>query len=879
MPPKSGEGGRSTANSSRSLFAKEKIQIQPSGGAAIDNTGNRDVQDALFQSIPPSGGDVTADSSSEQGQDQDIRPWSHADDLLVRGGSAQFPPSFPQGDALLPGSFPQVPNIQRTPPAPPAASQSTRATFNGAPSNVGAPPAPPPFENQQQYEPTPLAAAPTTLGSHQVEAHQAQLPFVPPPPVNYQTYSEPPPFKAVPYISGPLHGWGEHPQTPGGAALNQQQPLITSSFYPNPHGSFRSHGPAKQEPASSRPAKYVVSHVTRLPAMPRDSDAPPAHYQLDSRRPVTPEVPLAAKPHRSRLSLSFRKKQVSQRESDARRDLEQRHLARGRFDRQERRELASADDIGAEARSQDTDPGRAKTRHGYDRDGCASTTDEELQSSSSDEDDTESCELGSDASSTEDDDEPNLRREVVDHVFTKFEVFCAPSSLEIAPIMINRETGRTEYMLLLLNNWIAPNASITAPQAMLFLKLLKLLPQECQREVFANLVRSVKKRSEDIFLFLFHCVRHYLPTQIGVFKAIVKKNKRLDAKFNASASPLPHVTMSTDKKKPKPTVPKPTLKSIEDIHVVTFQFYNEYLRYKHDHEEAGYAYSSLFGCLTPDQQAILCDMCSPKLSIAAMEALDIEGQLDIFRVLFGLKSSAAVIDQLSTLDFEGDALDPAAWAIFRTRFTKILNLSPRNVRPPELELAKRFVYACPLKMLKNDVQARKTSSLAGAMEAILNCLSDPGFLRSVASKALIPRDKRDRRPIAQTSGGAARQNDQPRGAIERSFVSRQPAASPAVQPPAALVRVNAPIPLINRYPPCRRCRKTDHPDDACISKHDIDGKRLEPLEGPIYMRHKEKFFKIKDQAKAGVLDDSSATSASPDVTSNESEDDDCDCVC
>ena len=796
MPPKSGDGGRSTANSSRSLFAKEKIQIQPSGGAAIDKTGNRDVQDTLFQSIPPSGGDVTADSSSEQGQDQDIRPWSHADDQLVRGASAQFPPPFPQGDALLPGSFPPVPIVQRTPPAPPAASQSTRATFNGAPGNVVALPAPALFENQQQYEPNPAAAAPITFGSHQAEGHQAQFSFAPPPPVNYQTFPEPPPFKAVPLISGPLHGWGEHPQTPGGAALQRQQPLITSSFYPNPHGSFKGHGPAKQELSPSRPAKNVAPPSPSLQAMPRAPVAPPAHYQLDSRRPVTPEVPLAARPDRSRLSLSFRKKQVSQRESDARRDLEQRHLARGRFDRQERRELASAEDIGAEARSQDTDPGRAKTRHGYDRDGCASTTDEDLQSSSSDEDDTESCEIGSDASSTEADDEPDLRREVVDHVFAKFDVFCAPSTLEIAPITINRDTGRTDYMLLLLNNWISPNASIAASQATLFLKLLKLLPQECQREIFAILVRSIKKRSEDIFLFLFHCVRHYLPTQIGVFKAIIKKNKRLDAKSNASASPLPHGTMSADKKKPKPTVPKPTLRTIEDIHVVTFQFYNEYLRYKHDHEEAGYAYSSLFGCLTPDQQAILCDMCTPKLSIVAMEALDIEGQLDIFRALFGLKSSAAVIDQLSTLDFEGDALDPAAWAIFRTRFTKILNLSPRNVRPPELELAKRFIYACPLKMLKNDVQSRKTSSLAGAMEAVLNCLSDPGFLRSVASKALIPRDKRDRRPITQTSGGAARQNDQPRGAIERPFVPRQPATSPAAQPPAATAGQPAP-----RQPP------------------------------------------------------------------------------
>ena len=88
MPPKNGEGGRSTANSRRSLFAKELDPNPPSGGAVSD-IGNKDVQDALFQPIPPSGGEVAETVlSKEPGQDSDLSVESHADVQLVRGGSA-----------------------------------------------------------------------------------------------------------------------------------------------------------------------------------------------------------------------------------------------------------------------------------------------------------------------------------------------------------------------------------------------------------------------------------------------------------------------------------------------------------------------------------------------------------------------------------------------------------------------------------------------------------------------------------------------------------------------------------------------------------------------------------------------------------------------
>lgn len=374
-------------------------------------------------------------------------------------------------------------------------------------------------------------------------------------------------------IQGPLHPWNQ----PQSHNTPWQQQLRASTFRP-----------------TAQAAKTFNSLKTPVQTGPLV--VAPATYQ----HAATPALDAHAQPDRSRLSLSFRKKQTAQRDKDALREQEQHRLARGHFDKQERKELLNADDIGAEARSQDTDPGRAKTRHGYDREGCASTTDDELRSSSEEEDDTESCVMGSDASSTEADDEPTLRQQVVDHVLKKYPILCAPSSLQIAPIVLNRETGRTDYMVLLLNTWLRPDASVTASQAMLFLKLMKLLPQEAQREVFANLVRSIKKRSEDIFLFLFHSVRHYLPEAIPAFKAIIKKNKKVDEKSKSKTSGATTGTASpkdSDKKKPKPTVPKPTLKNIEDIATVTFQFFNEYSRYQHDHEASGYHYSSLFGCL------------------------------------------------------------------------------------------------------------------------------------------------------------------------------------------------------------------------------------------------------------------------------------------
>ena len=564
-------------------------------------------------------------------------------------------------------------------------------------------------------------------------------------------------------------------------------------------------------------------------------------------------------------------------------DLENQLYAAGHFTREERRELRHSEDIKSEARSQDTDPGLPKTKHGYTKDGFVDDTDSDLRSaSSSSENDTESCALGSDASSDEPDEEQELRADTVSKLFKRVPELQV-SSVEIEPIVIKRRTGRTRYMEMLLNHWLRIPPTLHAEDLCLFLKLLKLMPQECRNEIFSSLARGVQRRSQELYKFVFKCVKSYMPAQGDFFNAVHVKNKN---KLNIDK--LKGLPVSADKKKrPKPTVVKPVLKSIEDIADVTFRFLNEYKRYAHDHATNGYDHDSFFGCLTTDQQATICDM--TKNSIASIEMLELESQVDLFRGLFGHKSSAAVIDELSTLDFVGDALSPAAWAAFKMRFQRVLNLAPREVRPPEAELARRFVYACPLKMLKIDVQARKPLSLAGAMDAILGRLNDHGFLRSIASKSL----SASAPPRREQRLTEYRQRDQ------RQEIRERPRNNDIIAPPSSFPKQNqTPAQAqartnhvaagvesrLRARPPCERCRRTDgHNKDQCISKHDVEGKRLEPLEPSVYAKNKERYFILKDQIKAAIEEESSETSdeteTSPRNLDDDYDDDNVDCVC
>jgi hypothetical protein len=84
------------------------------------------------------------------------------------------------------------------------------------------------------------------------------------------------------------------------------------------------------------------------------------------------------------------------------------------------------------------------------------------------------------------------------------------------------------------------------------------------------------------------------------------------------------------------------------------------------------------------------------------------------------------------------------------------------------------------------------------------------------------------------------------------------------------------------YSECGRCKKTDHPEEACISKHDINNNRLTPLPDDVYGRRKAAYFKLKEQSKAAIEHDASPRTsdddAHPALIDDYEYDDECDCV-
>jgi hypothetical protein len=542
-----------------------------------------------------------------------------------------------------------------------------------------------------------------------------------------------------------------------------------------------------------------------------------------------------------------------------------------------------ATEITSESRSQDTDPGRGKTVDGFSRAPWIKEEDEpdsDILDSGSESDDTESVYLDNDTNSLESEGESDRRSTIVAKYMKKIPEFAITSTAEIPAIVLKRRTKRSRYMEIILNSWLDRKACVHPEDVENFLRLLKYLQQEPANEVYACLSRFVRARSIDIYRLIYSCVPKYLPTQKRFFKHISQKMKS-----------KPVAEPDEEKKKPKPTVPKPSLQNIHDIAYVTFTFANNYARYEYDYKQSKYDHCSLFGCLTPDQQETLARLAST--SIHAIEAFDTEGQLDVFRRLFGIKSSAECITELAACKFIGNALQPQAWAVYHVSFQKILNTTPRSIRPPENELAKRLIYACPLLPLRADVQSKRPQTLKGAFDMIMATLNDAGFLRSVAAKYT----ETPARPQQHVRLASDRPSDRPERTGDRHLLGTKPDRATDAHPKRDTGPHISPLPMGQggaapvpprqhngtrpRYPPCRRCRKNDHPFDACISKHDVDNVRLEPLPSDIYGQHKERYNQLKEQLKAAVLSsETSNDSDGSDRREQEEEDDfDCDCVC
>jgi hypothetical protein len=847
MPPKAAAGGRSSI--AHSTSTKDATSFQPSGGNIKTTPDHEDLQEATAPSIPPSGGEdstglLLSDRVDTEFQDQQFAAsGTHAQDgaplstLPTRGGSL-----YQQSADSVDFSPSGIKN----------------SDFN-RPQNIS---------NQEHHPRTSTLHAQTPVQSARLVR----------PARNVTPHEVPIAADGVP---------GDFP--PAVKAFTRVIP-----------------GAADQRPLHPWQATKPLQTTLTTPASERQNiSSTQAHPPL--RRPIKTSPHLS---DQERVSLA----------------AERAFLAQGFYSAQEQEAIRRSHAIEPEARSQDTDGGNGvRTRQGYkpNRFVKADTDEDLISEDESDEDDDESVALGSDTNSQEALEERYAREDIVANAFKKQSTFAISSSETLEPIVLVRRTGRSRYMEMLLNSFIFYTVILdpTAEDVCLFLKLIKLLPQECLYEIYSNMARSILIRSKELYLFLFKVIKTYLPAQGPHFNYIHLKNKKKKEK-ETSSKPAEPKAEDEPGRRAKPTVVKPVLRSIEDIHDITFRFLNLFKLYEHEHKKSKYDHDSLFGCLTPDQQATMCDMTNN--TIASIEALDTEGQLDLFRGLFGLKSSAAVIDELSQLEFQGDGLSPASWATFKTRFQKVLNLAPAKVRPLENELARRFVYACPIKMLKADVQSKKPKTLACAMDTILATLNDPGFLRSYAAKtskttstnrhdkeSQFLREVQTRDQGRPNPGGAARpfqpkaldgtarpfqhkardvQPAQPYSGLKEST----PAYAPAQGPPrqnsgfqqsgfqqSTVPRIRKPI------VPCERCKRTDgHDKNACISKHDLEGNKLQPLEPDVYAKNKERYFILKEQIKAGVLDDDSDTSDEElrrqdwfEDNVYEDDDEDVDCVC
>jgi hypothetical protein len=657
--------------------------------------------------------------------------------------------------------------------------------------------------------------------------------------------------------------------------------------------------------------------------------SPPIHLtkaELAASNAQVTSYAVQRQPARSKQSradmLEARRILTLQRDVEA---AESKRLRSGHFDKDERKAIRSAHNVAYEVRSQDSNSPGPRTAHGYSTKDKFVTDDHsegpsELNTTSTTDSDG-SIFLPSETDSDESSNAQATRAGVISLVRRKFDTFPVDSLPSETSVTLKVRTSRSRYVEMTINCWLSsarslPDIPVMDEDVCNLLKIFSVSPQEALIEIYKIWFHVLRPVSSALYVFLYRCLIRYLPDQKCVFKRV---HVKLTPAGLAPTAHLMATNKTESKKKPKPTVPKPTVQNIHDIVYVCGTFANNYRRYVYDYQQSNYEHCSLFACLSPDQQVSLAGLAT--LSTAEVELLDTEAQLDIFRSNFGIKSSAECIAELSALKFRGNALDPADWSAFHIEFLAIINRAPRNVRPPEFELAKRFVYACPLLLLRADVQARKPTSHTMGLETIIGRLNDPGFLRSVAQQKIKPdvasagiRPNRD--PTQRTLAFPNRINPAPpiynsRGEIlqgdrrgnSREFnaslaqaqhrsdaIMSNSLAAASSSPPGlplqslALTPQRPPLaqPTVGRgrYSPCGRCGKSDHPVEACISKHDANNLRLAPLSDEVYGKHKAAYYKLKEQAKAAV--DAEASPQTSDSEADVYEDEasfDCDCVC
>jgi hypothetical protein len=202
------------------------------------------------------------------------------------------------------------------------------------------------------------------------------------------------------------------------------------------------------------------------------------------------------------------------------------------------------------------------------------------------------------------------------------------------------------------------------------------------------------------------------------------------------------------------------------------------------------------------------------------------------------------------------------------RISQDVHFSGRSTMiPPSKTLARLFVTACPDAFLRNDVLANEPESVSEALRLIITRLNDSGFLRSALAHANtrrpdrppLPHNDHPPPPFRKFDGngggpaGGSTSITAPRPSQHHrdqrcSKDSRGPLPAvrdfraSALPPPAPEVprgTTDKALPRPASSLACSRCRKSGHKDNACISKHDVDGNKLERQEADVYARRKE----------------------------------------
>jgi hypothetical protein len=462
----------------------------------------------------------------------------------------------------------------------------------------------------------------------------------------------------------------------------------------------------------------------------------------------------------------------------------------------------------------------------------------------------------------------------------------ALAALRVDAIAIKRRTRHSAILELILSVWLNNDSGLVDVEHVAeFLRLLRQHQLECAKSVYFVLCKRIRPVSFALFKFLYFCITRYLPahksTLLDAYRDVMTKLNLLPSPngkhspFLSSASSKTAATPSIEWKG-KPITRPPSIANITDIATAVGKFYDEFRAYKREHTATNCHSRTVFQCLSCEQQASFSAMCMT--DEATLDAMDDAAFFELWKTHFGLRSSAAVLQAVRALQFVGDPLIPASWTDFHRTFAVTVAQAPAPLVPPLKTLAKFFVMACPDAFLRNDVLSNEPASVPEALQLVIGRLNDSGFLRSALAHARTRHAERapqhqvqgqpqglppPLRKFGGNGGGPAGGGPAVPSARPAGPQDQRPRDNPR-PPPTSELRPSAPQTIGPRPVRaaaeivCKRCRKAGHSENSCISKHDVDGQKLERQDPETYAKRKdqarlEASTRVKVQA---VCDDS-----------------------